>query len=111
MLSPETQAVLNQYLRGEISNSEIADWLTGAEYDESLSTEERDTLASIRLIVIEVKEGQREPGDIVSAVAELLALAQKAIIVADRSGSSTLRQEESEFSSSPSRVQRVGISP
>ena len=111
MISSDTQAVLNQYVRGEISNSEIADWLSGAEYDDSLQTDERDILASIRLIVVEVKEGQRNPEEIVSMVTEVLALAQRVIVVADRSGSSTLRQEESEFSSSPSHVQRVGISP
>ena len=111
MISSDTQAVLNQYVRGEISNSEIADWLSGAEYDDSLQTDERDILASIRLIVVEVKEGERNPEEIVSMVAEALALAEQNIVYADRSGSSTLRQEESEFSSSPSRVQRVGISP
>ena len=113
MLSSETKAVLNQYRRGEISNSEIADWLSGAEYDDSLQTDERDILASIRLIVVEVKEGERNPEEIVSMVAEVLALAEENIVYADRSGSSTLRQEEPKFkfSSSPSRVQRVGISP
>ena len=38
-LSPETIQTLQRYVRGELSNADLADWLAGAEYDGALSEE------------------------------------------------------------------------
>lgn len=37
MLSSETKTVLRQYIEGKLSDAEMSDWLTGAEYDDALA--------------------------------------------------------------------------
>ena len=109
-LSSETCRVLRQYLEGRLSNAELEDWLAGAEYDLDLSQEERDSLATIRLSVIDFDEGRSEASGVVEAVAALLASVQpeKPIVVL-RTDASTTWKGQSQFSATPSRLERVGI--
>jgi hypothetical protein len=72
-LSPETSAQLQRYVQGELSKDQLDDWLTSAEYDPSLAQAERDALARIRLVAIEVEEGRRASTEILANVTSLLA--------------------------------------
>ena len=108
VLSPETRAELKRYVQGELSNDQLDDWLTGAEYDPELSQAERDALAQIRLVVIEVEEGRRGPSEVLNVVAEVLATEGKPV-VAWRSGSTTSWEGEPKVTAMPAPLQRVGI--
>ncbi len=110
MLSDEPRRQLQRYVDGEISNAELDDWLTGVEYDEEVPETERDALAGIRLVVIEVDEGRRDPSEVLDAVAEVLASAtDDGQIVAMRTGSATTWAEQPALGATPARLQRVGI--
>jgi hypothetical protein len=67
-LTPETKDLLERYLRREVSNDELDDWITGSAYDEDLPQEERDALAGIQLTIIEVGERSRPNNTIRKAV-------------------------------------------
>lgn len=109
-LIPETRAELRRYVDGDLSNAELADWLVGAEYDSALPQDERDALARIRLILIEIEEGRRDVGVVLDIVAEVLASSpQEGTVKALRSGSRTTWEGEPELTAAPSRWQRVGI--
>ena len=109
-LSPEARAELRRYVDGELSNAELADWLVGAEYDPALPQDERDALARIRLVVIEVDEGTRGPAETLDAVAEVLASAtDDGQVVAMRTGSTTIWAQHPALGATPARLQRVGI--
>ncbi len=109
-LSRDTELMLRRYVDSQISNAELADWLVGAEYDPALGPNEQDALARISLVVIEVDEERREPTVVLDSVAELLAASTPGdVIIASRTGSATLWQQEPELSAAPTRLQRVGI--
>jgi hypothetical protein len=109
-LSPEARAELRRYVDGDLSNAELADWLVGAEYDPALPQDERDSLARIRLVVIEVDEGARDPSETLDAVAEVLASAtDDGQVVAMRTGSTTIWAQHPALGATPARLQRVGI--
>ena len=109
-LSPETRRVLRQYLEGRLSNAELEDWLAGAEYDSELSQEERDSLATIRLSVIDFEEGRSKASSIVEAVAALLASVQpEEPIIVLRTDASTTWQGQPKLSAMPYRLERAGI--
>lgn len=109
-LSPETRAELERYVQGELSNDQLEDWLTGAEYDPALTQEERDALAEIRLVIIEAEEDRRSTADILGAVAATLAaVAQGKSVIAPRSGSTTSWEGEPKVTATPAPLQRVGI--
>jgi hypothetical protein len=110
-LSPDSRLVLRQYVDGQISIRELAEWLVQAEYDLDMPEDERDILAGIRLTQIEVSEGLRPKDDILRSVAAALALsAPDTTVVTVRSGSTTTWDREPTFTAGPSGVQRVGIS-
>ena len=72
-ISPGTRRVLQRFVDGRLSDAELDDWLTGAEYDSALDREERDALAGVRLTLIEVSEGISKPDSLSRSVAALLA--------------------------------------
>ena len=74
MLSAKSLNLLNSFVLGEIGFNALWDQLAEAEYDESLPVEERDTLASIRLLTIEIDEGLREMDDLQQAIQSLLRI-------------------------------------
>jgi len=109
-LTPETRVQLQRYVRGELSNDQLDDWLTGAEYDPALPQDERDALAQIRLVVIEAEELRRSPAEVLDVVAEVLASAtQGEPVIAPRSGSTTSWEGEPKLTAMPAPLQRVGI--
>ncbi len=73
MLSAEARSILQEYGRGNLSNPDLAEWLVQVEYDTSLQSEERDTLAGLRLVVVEEAEGLRPKEEVLDAVAGILA--------------------------------------
>lgn len=110
-LSPEARRVLRQYLEGRLSNVDLEEWLAQAEYDSDLSQDERNSLATVRLAVIDFEEGRSEASTILDIVAIILAPTQpERPIVVLRTGASTTWQEPSRLSAMPSRTQRAGIS-
>lgn len=109
-LTTETRAELMRYVSGDLSNAELDDWLVGIEYDPELPQDERDALARIRLVLIEVREGLRNVSEVLEVVVGLLAsYGREGPVIALRSGSSTTWQEESGFTATPAPLQRVGI--
>ena len=73
MLSRETETTLQLYADGNLSNRELAEWLSQAEYDLDLPEGERDQLAALGLLVLEEAEGLRSGEEILQAVAAILA--------------------------------------
>jgi hypothetical protein len=109
-LTSETQTQLRRYVKGDLSNAELADWLAGAEYDNELPQSERDELARVSLVLIEIQEGRRERAQLLNAVAELLASTTSGQpVIAVRSGSDTAWSSEPTLTAAPARLQRVGI--
>lgn len=109
-LTSETQAQLRRYVNGDLSNAELADWLAGAEYDPELPQPERDALARIGLVLIEVDEGRRKPAEVVDAVAAVLASStRQRTVIAWRTESATAWEGEPNLTATPARPQRVGI--
>lgn len=73
MINPETRAILQQYVGGNVSNADLAEWLVQTEYDSSVPQDERDSMGQLRLVVIEEAEGSRDKDEVLTAVAEILA--------------------------------------
>jgi len=110
MLSDDYRRQLQRYVDGEISNAELDEWLTSLEYDDEASDADRETLAGIRLVLIEVQEERRNPDEVLASVLAVLApLEHGAIIVVPRSGSTTTWAEQPTLDASPVQPQRVGI--
>ena len=111
MLNPEARSILQQYEKGNVSNPELAEWLVQAEYDSALGPEERDTLAGLRLVVLEEAEGRRAKEDVLDTVAGILASesAEKRILTVRTSSSTSWNQQVFTGATSPAR--RAGISP
>jgi len=109
-MSPETRAILQLYRDGNFSNRDLAEWLVQMEYADDLPQDERDSLARLRLVVIEEAEGRRNAEEVVSAVADLLAreTPDEAIIVL-RSGSATQWQPASAVTGVVSPARYAGI--
>src|SRR3972149_7766149 len=94
MLSAEARSFLQEYERGNRSNPELAEWLVQVEYDTSLRSEERDTLAGLRLVVLEEAEGLRPKEDVLDAVAGILAFeSPDKRVLTGRTSSSTSRDQ------------------
>ena len=74
MLSERSSNLLNSYVLNKAEFASLWDWLAESEYDESLLKEERDTLASIRLVAIEVDEGLRATDELREAIRSVLRL-------------------------------------
>ena len=110
-LSPGSKAQLRRYVDGQLSISELAEWLVQMEYDPDVAGEERDALAQIRLTLIEASEGLRPKDDILEGVSAILALSEpQARVMVYRSSSATSWERESVFTTTGSRVQHAGIS-
>ncbi len=111
-LSQDTRAVLQRYAKGQLSNKDLAEWLVQVEYDPDIPASERDELARLRLIVIEVSEGLRYAEHILEAAAALLAASEpEGRFDTIRTSSSTTWRREREVTESASPVQYVGIAP
>lgn len=111
MLSPEATSVLQQYEKGNLSNGELAEWLVQTEYDSALAQEERDTLAALRLIVVEEAEGRRSNEDVLEAVAGILAFESPGGQVLTVRTSSSTWWDQRIVTGAASRARRAGISP
>ena len=74
MLSTKSSNLLNSFVVRAIGFDALWEQLAEAEYDDSLPLEERDTLASIRLLAIEIDEGLREMDDLRQAIQTLLCI-------------------------------------
>ena len=111
MLSAEARSFLQEYERGNRSNPELAEWLVQVEYDTSLQSEERDTLAGLRLVVLEEAEGLRPKEEVLNAVAAILAFEEDQTILTVRTSSSTKWDEQDRLTESGSPVLHAGISP
>ena len=110
-LSPETKGQLQRYLDGNLSNAELAEWLAAAEYDLELPQDERDALAQISLVLVEVEEKRRGTPEILGAVAVVLASAtsRETVISPPRSDSTTSWQGEQRITAMPAPLQTVSI--
>ncbi len=71
-LSSETRMVLQRFTEGRLSQRDFGEWLVQSDYDTDLSSQERDVLAGIRLIVIEADEGMRPASEIIERVTATL---------------------------------------
>lgn len=109
MLSADSRAQLQQYLAGNVSNRELAEWLVKMEYDTAVSAVERDVLAALRLVVIEEAEGRRNNEDVLKTVAAILAKEsdEKRVITIRTSASTTW--SGTQVTGSASMAQRAGI--
>lgn len=74
MLSERSLKLLNSYVAEEVTFENLWNWLAESEYDETLPTEERNTVASIRLLAIEVDEGLRAVDELREAIRSALRL-------------------------------------
>jgi len=112
MLSAEVRSFLQEYERGNLSNPELAEWLVQVEYDTSLRSEERDTLAGLRLVVLEEAEGLRPKEDVLDAVAGILAFeSPDKRVLTGRTSSSTSRDQNLRIvTGAASQTRRAGIS-
>jgi len=73
ILTPSSKLVLKRYLRGAITLPDLSEWLAVTDYDDELSRDERDALASVRIAVIETEEFGAPDADIAAAIRRLLA--------------------------------------
>lgn len=64
--------VLQRFTEGQMSRRDLAEWLVQTDYDTDVPVTERDALARIRLVVIEVDEGMRPASEIIERVAATL---------------------------------------
>lgn len=64
--------VLQRFTEGQMSRRDLAEWLVQTDYDTDVPVIERDALARIRLVVIEVDEGMRPASEIIERVAATL---------------------------------------
>lgn len=109
-LSAESSAMLQRYVEGRLSNTELEEWLVQVEYDEDKSLEEKDALAEIRLAIVDVDEERRKVDAILQSVATVLAASSPSeTILAFRTGTGT-QWVGSSFTGAPSRPRHVGIS-
>ena len=110
-LSGESDTMLRAYLDGQLGVGELAEWLTDREYDVDLPLNERDELAALALIVLEVQEQMREKDEILTTVVQMLGT-RKPVQRANAAtvSSSTASSPTISVTSEPTPVQRVNIS-
>jgi hypothetical protein len=63
---------LRRYIDGELRFDELYEWLLSAEYDESMSQEERATLSQLRAVGLEVADGLASPVEFDHAIITLV---------------------------------------
>lgn len=104
-----TQDILQRYVDGQLSSFELRAYLASAQYDDALSEEERDELAALDLVVLEVAENMRDNEEILPIVMRLIGA-----VNASRSNASTEWQQTTSTGSisqsSVSQTQRARIS-
>ena len=110
VLSAETQAMLDRYVKGRVSNAELEEWLVQVGYDAEVARPEKEGLAQVRLVLVEKSEGLRTPDDVLQAVAQLLASAEPGKQVLAFRTSSGTQWSGGTFITSTSRQLRVDIS-
>ena len=71
-LGMESVRNLQAFVTGMFGLDRFYEWLVDKEYDDSLPSDERDALASIRLVALEVTEGMRSPGELEMSTMALL---------------------------------------
>ena len=76
-MNASAEAFLRRFLDGTVSLEMLAEWLVVEEYDEARSAEERDTLAGVRLDVIEVMEGRAGESVVREHIRSLLPAAEQ----------------------------------
>lgn len=109
-LALDTREQLQRYVRGDLSNTELADWLAAAEYDSGLPQAERDILAEISLVLIEVEEGRRDTAEVLEIVAAVLAAASpEQAVTSYRSASETSWEGTPSRTATQAQLRRVGI--
>jgi hypothetical protein len=109
-LSAESTAQLEGYRRGLVSNADLGKWLAEIEHDESVPQPDRDALAALRTIVVEVLERSRPQDQILDKVVEILAAEGKTSITM-RTSSATRWDSDRSVITAGSPVRHVGISP
>jgi hypothetical protein len=62
---------LKRYLSATGTLQELYDFLISAEYDSALASTERDMLAGIRAVALDVSEGRRRKGELDRAIRSL----------------------------------------
>jgi len=118
MLSERSLKLLNSYVAEEVTFENLWNWLAESEYDDTLAVEERDTLASIRLLAIEVDEGLRGPEELREAIRSALRLesttlcdfSTRLMVVATAMTNWTSAITET-LASTPPRITHVRIEP
>ena len=111
-MSEESLSMLEGYRRGLRSNSELAEWLAQAEYNDTLSAIEKDALAGLRLIVVESIEGRRPNDEVLESVSALLAKeVGDSQLLTKRTSSATSWPTGSKVTAATSPVRLVDISP
>ena len=63
---------LRRYIAGDLTFEELYDNLLDAEYDSSLSSDDRDTLAEVRAVAMEVAEKTADKFELEAAIVTLL---------------------------------------
>lgn len=71
-LSTKSVENLRSFITGRLSLDGLYEWLVESEYDDTLSQDERDTLASIRLAALEATEGTCTPWQLEASTLGLL---------------------------------------
>ncbi len=111
-LSQDSQSVLHRYVKGQLSNPELAEWLVQVEYDQDIPQDERDDLAQLRLIVTEAEEQIRPVEQILEKVAAMLVASDpRRQVIARRTSSSTDMYPGRVVTAAGSRVRHAGITP
>ena len=63
---------LRRYIAGDLTFEQLYDHLLDAEYDSSLSSDDRDTLAEVRAVAMEVAEETADKFELEAAIVTLL---------------------------------------
>jgi hypothetical protein len=71
-LSRNSLAVFEEYLTGSLSLHDLDVWLTQAGFDEELPFQEREELAALLILVIDIGEGMATEPELRHAISELL---------------------------------------
>ena len=107
----ETSSTLRHYADGRLTTAELDRWLSEAEYDDSLPISLKDLLASVRLVIIEAREGSISKDEVLTTVAFTLAsMEPDAPIILQRASASTTWAPPSPLTTGATPVVRGHIS-
>lgn len=71
-LSAASTRPLQSYLNSRMDLNGLYEYLIGAEYNQALTSEERDALASIRALALDVVEERRSKSELDGAIRTLI---------------------------------------